>query len=81
MSMYFLDETDDWPEYEIVKEDIRRLDIAHLQLRKKFKETEATFKSDPANEELKTQRSNSAVEACLLRRIRLATIATPLFQY
>lgn len=55
MSMYFLDETDDWPEYEIVLNDIRRLDIAYLQLRKELKETEAALRSDPANEELKTR--------------------------
>jgi len=53
--MYFFDETDDWPEYEIVKDDIRRLDIAHLQLRKKLKETEAALRSDPANEELQAR--------------------------
>ena len=55
MSMYFLDETDDWPEYEIVKDDIRRLEIEHLQLRKELKKIEAVFKSDPAKEELKTR--------------------------
>jgi len=55
MSMNFLDETDDWPEYEIVKDYIRRLDIAHLQLRKELKETEAALRSDPANEELQNR--------------------------
>jgi len=53
--MNFLDETDDWPEYEIVKDYIRRLDIAHLQLRKELKETEAALRSDPANEELQNR--------------------------
>ena len=55
MSMYFLDETDAWPEFEIVKDDIRRLDIAHLQLFKELKEIEAALRSDPANEELQAR--------------------------
>jgi len=53
--MYFLDETDAWPEFEIVKDDIRRLDIAHLQLFKELKEIEAALRSDPANEELQAR--------------------------
>ncbi len=53
--MYLFDETDDWPEYEIVKDDIRRLDIAHLQLFKELKEIETALRSDPANEELQAR--------------------------
>ena len=55
MSMYFLDETDDWPEYAIVKDDIRRLDIEHLQLRKELKAIEAAARSDPSNKALQTR--------------------------
>ncbi len=55
MSMYFLDETDDWPEYAIVKDDIRRLDMEHLRLSKELKAAEAAFKSDPSNREMQTR--------------------------
>ena len=54
MSMNFLDETDDWPEYQIVKDDIRRLDIAHLQLSKELIYIETALQSDPANAAFKT---------------------------
>ena len=53
MSMYFLDETDDWPEYEIVKAEIQRLDQEHLELHKALREAECALQSDPANQDLK----------------------------
>lgn len=56
MSMNFLDETDDWPEYQIVKDDIRRLDVAHLEFRKELIHIETALRSDPANTALKTRR-------------------------
>ena len=53
MSMYFYDETDDWPEYKIVKDNIHRLETAHVEFRKKLHEAESVFRSDPENNELK----------------------------
>ena len=55
MSMYFYDDTDDWPEYKIIKEDILRLEVALRKLRKELQETESAFLSEPANEGLKTR--------------------------
>jgi len=53
MSMYFYDETDDWPEYKIIKDDIRRLEKAYLETRKELLETESAFRSNPLNKDLK----------------------------
>jgi len=53
MSMYFYDETDDWPEYKIIKDDIRRLEKAYLETRKELLETESAFGSNPLNKDLK----------------------------
>lgn len=61
MSMSCLDEADDLPEYEIVKDEFRRLDIAHLQLRKELKEAEPALRSDPANEDLKIRITFSGI--------------------
>ena len=55
MSMYFYDETDDWPEYAIIKQDIQRLENEYLQSRKLLQEAESAFRSDPANENLKAR--------------------------
>jgi hypothetical protein len=55
MSMYFYDETDDWPEYAIAKDDIHRLENEYLESRKLLQETESALRSDPANENLKTR--------------------------
>ena len=55
MSMYFYDETDDWPEYVIAKDDIHRLENEYLESRKLLQETESALRSDPANENLKTR--------------------------
>ena len=55
MSMYFYDETDDWPEYKIVKDNIQRLEMEHVECRKKLHEAEAVFRSDPENKELKAR--------------------------
>jgi len=51
--MYFYDETDDWPEYKIIKDDIRRLEKAYLETRKELLETESAFGSNPLNKDLK----------------------------
>jgi hypothetical protein len=55
MSMYFYDETDDWPEYKIVKDDIHRLEKDYLESNKLLQEAESAFRSDPANEDLKVK--------------------------
>jgi hypothetical protein len=55
MSMYFYDETDDWPEYAIAKDAIHRLEKGYLESRKLLQETESALRSDPANENLKTR--------------------------
>jgi hypothetical protein len=36
MSMYFYDDTDDWPEYKIIKDEIQRLEMAHLEVSKEL---------------------------------------------
>jgi chromosome segregation ATPase len=55
MSMYFYDETDDWPEYQIIKEDIHRLEKEHAEIRKELQEAEAAFGSHPEDKDLKTK--------------------------
>ncbi|MFC1812935.1 hypothetical protein ACFL03_09605 [Thermodesulfobacteriota bacterium] len=55
MSMYFYDETDDWPEYKIVKDNIHRLEMAHVEFRKKLHEAESVFRCDPENADLKAK--------------------------
>jgi hypothetical protein len=51
--MYFYDETDDWPEYQIIKDDIRRLRKEHLEIRKELQEAESAFGSDHSDKVLK----------------------------
>jgi hypothetical protein len=53
MSMYFYDDTDDWPEYKIIKDYIHRLEMARLEFGKELQEAEAAFIFDPGNENLK----------------------------
>jgi hypothetical protein len=53
MSMYFYDDTDDWPEYKIIKNYIHRLEMVRLELGQELQEAEVAFVSDPANENLK----------------------------
>ena len=53
MSMYFYDDTDDWPDYKIIKDYIHRLEMVRLELGKELQEAEGAFISDPANENLK----------------------------
>ena len=55
MSMNFLEDTDDWPEYDIIKDDIRRLETEHAALRKELKQAESALRSDPENEDLNTR--------------------------
>jgi len=53
--MYFYDETDDWPEYQIIKDDIRRLDKEYLEIRKELQEVESAFGSHPEDKDLKAK--------------------------
>ena len=53
MSMYFYDDTDDWPEYKIIKDEIQRLEMVHLEVSKELQEAESASMSDPANEDAK----------------------------
>ena len=53
MSMYFYDDTDDWPEYKIIKDEIHGLEIAHLEISKELQEAESALISNPANVDAK----------------------------
>jgi hypothetical protein len=53
--MYFYDDTDDWPEYKIIRDEIHRLEIAHLELSKELQEVESTSISNPANVQAKAK--------------------------
>jgi hypothetical protein len=55
MSMYFYDETDDWPEYQIIKDDIHRLEKEQLEIRNELHKIESSFASHPENEDLKAK--------------------------
>jgi uncharacterized coiled-coil DUF342 family protein len=55
MSMYFYDETDDWPEYQIIKDDIHRLEKEYVEIRKKIQEAESAFGSHPEDKDLKAK--------------------------
>jgi hypothetical protein len=55
MSMYFFDETDDWPEYQTIREEIHRLEKENLEVRKELEEAESAFISDPAGKDLKAK--------------------------
>ena len=55
MSMYFYDETDDWPEYQIIKDDIRRLEKEHLETHKRLNKVESAFGSHPEDKDLKAK--------------------------
>ncbi len=52
MSMYFYDETDDWPEYQIIKDDIHRLEEEHVEIRKKLQEAESALGSEGSDKAL-----------------------------
>ena len=53
MSMNFLDDTDDWPEYQTIRDEIHRLENEHLELRKELEEAEFASRVDPADKDLK----------------------------
>jgi hypothetical protein len=47
--MYFYDDTDDWPEYKVIRDEIKRLEMAHLESSKELQEAESALVSNPAN--------------------------------
>jgi uncharacterized coiled-coil DUF342 family protein len=53
--MYFLDETDDWPEYQTIKDEIQQLDVKLNELQKELQELEPALRSDPQNHALKAR--------------------------
>ena len=55
MSMYFYDDTDDWPEYKIIKDEINRLEVTRREFRKELQKAEAAFISDPTNKKVKNK--------------------------
>lgn len=55
MSMYFYDETDDWPEYDAIKQDILRMENEYLKSRKLLQDAESAYRSDPADKNLKVK--------------------------
>jgi len=52
MSMYFLDDTEDWPEYKIIKNDIHRLEKEYFEFIKELQKAESALKFDTMNAEL-----------------------------
>ena len=55
MSMYFYDETDDWPEYQIIKDDIHRLEKEYVEIREELQEAESALGSHPEDKDLKAK--------------------------
>ena len=55
MSMYFLDDTDDWPEYQTIRDEIHRLEKEHLELRRELEEAESASRADSADKDLKVE--------------------------
>ncbi len=53
MSMNFLDDTDDWPEYQAVRDEIQRLDKEVLRIKEELEAAESALNADSANEALK----------------------------
>ena len=53
--MYFYDDTDDWPEYKIIRDEIHRLEAAHLEISKELQEAESAPLSNPANVDAKAK--------------------------
>mgnify|MGYP000386240253 CR=1 FL=1 len=42
MSMNFLDETDDWPEYQTIRDEIRRLETEYNELSREVQAIQST---------------------------------------
>ncbi len=55
MSMNFLDETDDWPEYQTVRDEIHRLEMEHSELQKALNTAESACRAAPADGDLRAE--------------------------
>lgn len=55
MSMYFLDETDDWPEYRVIRDEINRLDKEFLELQKQLQQAETKLFAGPEDDSLRAE--------------------------
>ena len=55
MSMYFYDDTDDWPEYKIIRDEIHRLEMAHLEISRELQKAESAPPSNPAKVDTKAK--------------------------
>ena len=55
MSMYFYDDTDDWPEYKTIRDEIHRLEIAHLEISRELRQAESAPISNPAKVDAKAK--------------------------
>jgi seryl-tRNA synthetase len=53
MSMYFLDETDDWPEYRVVRDEVQRLETERNEVARELERTEAGCEGGIADKDLK----------------------------
>jgi len=53
--MYFYDDTDDWPEYKIIKDDIHHLETAHAEFLGELQKAKTALASDPTNQDLKIE--------------------------
>lgn len=52
MSMNFLDETDDWPEYQTIREEIHRLEMEYNELNRELQAIQSISPSDVSAEEM-----------------------------
>ncbi len=52
MSMYFLDETDDWPEYQTIRDEVHRLEREYLELSRELEEIESGRAADSSADDL-----------------------------
>ncbi len=52
MSMYFLDETDDWPEYQTIRDEIHRLEKERCEVLEELREIGRALTSGPAEKDL-----------------------------
>ncbi|MCU0574083.1 MAG: hypothetical protein MUC41_13960 [Syntrophobacteraceae bacterium] len=52
MSMNFLDETDDWPEYQTIREEIHRLESEYGELSRELQAIQSISLSDVSAEEM-----------------------------
>jgi uncharacterized protein YceH (UPF0502 family) len=53
--MYFLDETDDWPEYQTVRDEIHRLEMKRVAVLEALSVAQSAFASGIVNEDLQAK--------------------------